>query len=108
MSERLETQQELETLKAWKSSSDSEKTALSAQVASLEVSWQWNRWNEEQEGWYQTTISSKHLVCAQFDTLEQELRQTFKLQSEINLIPFIPRWIWFRWDNRNSVDVQKR
>ena len=38
MSERLETQQELETLKAWKSSSDSEKTALSAQVASLEVS----------------------------------------------------------------------
>ena len=44
MSERLETQQELETLKAWKSSSDSEKAALSAQVASLEVSWQWNRW----------------------------------------------------------------
>ena len=38
MGERLETQQELETLKAWKSSSDSEKTALSAQVASLEVS----------------------------------------------------------------------
>eukprot|EP00434_Breviolum_minutum_P019684 symbB.v1.2.017363.t1/scaffold1352.1/size234417/12 len=34
---RLETQQELETLKAWKSSSDSEKTALSAQVASLEA-----------------------------------------------------------------------
>ena len=64
MSERLEAQQELETLKAWKSSSDSEKTALSAQVASLEVSWQWNRWNEEQEGWYQTTISSKHLMCA--------------------------------------------
>jgi len=74
MSERLETQQELETLKAWKSSSDSEKTALSAQVASLEVSWQWNRWKVEQQ------------FIRRFDTFWQQLRQALELQSEIHLM----------------------
>ena len=74
MSERLETQQELETLKAWKSSSDSEKTALSAQVASLEVSWQWNRWKVEQQFfpkiWYILTATASSFGTPVWDKFD--------------------------------------